>query len=92
MKIYCRRFGVVAYQNRTNTIESFLKWSEEIALKNAGFDVKETSHSLIIRVFSEYGYEKTITLYYKDWIVFEFGELTKYTDKEFKSLFREMEV
>lgn len=92
MKIYCRRFGVVAYQNRTNTAESFLKWNEEIALKGIGFDVEETFHSLIIRVFSEYGYEKTITLHYKDWIVFEFGEIIKYTDKEFKSLFREMEV
>lgn len=92
MKTYCRRFGVVAYQNRTNTAKSFLKWSKEITLKDVDFDIEETFHSLIIKVFSKYGYEKTITLRYKDWIVFEFGEFKAYTDKEFKKLFREMEV
>lgn len=92
MKTYYRRFEVVAYQNRTNTAESFLKWSKGIALKDVGFDVEETLNSLTIRVFSIYGYKKTIILSNGDWIVFEFGELNKYTNKEFKSLFREMEI
>lgn len=89
MKTYCRRFGVIAYQNKNNNMRNFQNWCEKLNLKNCGFDISRTINHLEIKIFSEYGYEKTIHLYQNDWLVLELGKFTKYTNQEFKRLFKE---
>ena len=90
MKIYCRKLGVVAYQNKNNNIKEFQNWYEKLSLKDWSFDINKKTTYLEIKIFSEYGYEKTLYLFQNNWIVLESDNFKEYTDKEFKRLFREI--
>lgn len=88
MKTYCRRFGVIAYQNTQDNTPLFKKYFKKV--KDLELNISGNSDKLKIKIFSEDGYEKTFYLYQNDWLVFESGKFAKYTDKEFKKLFREI--
>ena len=90
MKTYCRRFKVVAYQNKDNNIKEFQNQYKKLNLKDYRFDINEKTTYLEIKIFSEWGYEKTLYLFQNDWIVLESDNFETYTDKEFKRLFREI--
>lgn len=46
MKIYCRKLGVVAYQNKNNNIKEFQNWYEKLNLKDWSFDINKKNNLL----------------------------------------------
>lgn len=64
MKTYRRRFGVVAYQNTTNTTESLLEWWKDLGADVKKIEVFETDIGLKITIIFNADYD--ISLYFLD--------------------------
>lgn len=89
MKTYRRRFGVVAYQNTTNTTESLLEWWKDLGADVKKIEVFETDIGLKITIIFNADYDISFYLYKGDWIVYERGRFDTYTNEMFKRLFVE---